>query len=305
MKMSVQFWQNLGKPEKTKIGFLKGAYHGDTTGAMAVCDPDDGMHRLFSGILPKQVMIPRPPKLGASDIEMQMYFDRVERILASNRATLAALIVEPVMQGAGGFYFYPAEVLRFFRAICDRFDILLICDEVATGFGRTGMVFASDHATVVPDIMVLGKALTGGYLGLAATLARTHVWEAFDSEKDSDAFMHGPTFMGNALACAVALASIDVFFMDNYLEKIRQLGPILDELLPLKSRPGIADVRVVGGAAAVQVVDPGCLRGIQEFAVKRGVWVRPFSDIVYLTPPYIITETELKTCVGVINEFFK
>ena len=299
LKMAVQFWQNRGQAQKRRFAALRGAYHGDTTGAMSVCDPVDSMHASFGGLLQEQLFLPRPAQqtLDADIAAMQS-------LLAQRAGELAGVVIEPLLQAAGGFYVYPAKYVKALRQVCDENDLLLICDEVATGFGRTGRWFAVEHSGILPDIMVLGKGLTGGYCGHAATLANEPVYQGFYDDAWEKAFMHGPTFMGNALACAVAMKSIEIFERENYLAKVARIEQILKEqLLPIREL-GVTATRVLGAMGVVEVEDPSVYSGLQEFALERGVWLRPFGHWIYTMPPYIITERQLEQIVNVIREWF-
>ncbi len=300
LKMAVQFFRNQGDFSKAKIAFLSGAYHGDTLGAMSVCDPIEGMHRLFDGILIPQIQLPRPPKWGAPGGDS--YLQEVEMILRANQDQLCGMIVEPLLQGAGGFYLYHPVVLSGFRRLCDQFGILLICDEVATGFGRLGTMFASNIAGVVPDIMVLGKALTGGHMGMSATVARSHVFDQFYSDTPNDALMHGPTFMGNPLACRAALASIDLMMDGFVLKRVAQIEIRLKRLLKLVDLPQVRDVRVMGALGVVEVVDSSILSRSSQLAAECGVWLRSFGNVIYTAPPFVITDDELDIVMGVIEQ---
>jgi adenosylmethionine-8-amino-7-oxononanoate aminotransferase len=308
MKMAVQYWRNLGVAGKHAFLSLRHGYHGDTTGVMSLGDPDEGMHHLFAGYLPRQHFVPPPEGMGDGRGEIRRSVDEALTLLgAALRAhghAIAAFACEPLMQAAGGFNFYPPAYLREARRLCDAHDVLLICDEVATGFGRTGSLFACAQADITPDIMVLGKGLTAGYVGLSATLATARVFRAFLGEDRAKAFMHGPTFMGNALACSVALASIDVFERDDYLAKIRGIETILrEELLGLRGTQ-IREARVLGACGVVEVNDARALAGIQEFAAGRGVWLRPFDRVVYTMPAYVIEEADLRRICRTLRAWF-
>jgi adenosylmethionine---8-amino-7-oxononanoate aminotransferase len=306
LKMAIQYQRNLGRKKKYRFLALKKAYHGDTCGVMSVGDPDDGMHSIFSGILPKQLFI-NSPKMGfvPNMVKMKEDLSDLEQILKSNHQDLAAFIVEPLMQAAGGFNFYAPEYLKKAKELCDQYHVLMIFDEVATGFGRTGTMFAADRVGICPDIMVLGKGLTGGYIGHAATLATTKIFESFYSDDKSKAFMHGPTFMGNPLACAAALKSIEIFRRDKYLEKIKKIEELLKrELFKIQSDK-IEDIRVLGATGVIEVKDKDCLDGVQEFAISQGVWLRPFEKYLYTMPAYIIKEQELAKITQVMMDFFK
>ncbi len=300
IKIAVQFFRNKGI-NRHRIAYLKGAYHGDTFGTMAVCDPEEGMHRLFQGILPDHVMLPRPPKCGANQPEIVDYFRTVRSIL--DVSLVAAILLEPLMQGAGGFFLYDLEILQNYRAICDDLGILLIFDEVATGFGRLGELFVADLG-IVPDVIVLGKGLTGGHIGQAATVATSAVYAAFLSDDASHALMHGPTFMANPVACCAALASLALCLNPDYLPKIRDIERRLMGLYRLRNAPGVVDVRVKGAMAVVEVDHPNRLEGFQAYAVSLGVWLRPFGRYAYTTPPSVIRPEELAKVMSVFDGWF-
>lgn len=309
MKMALQFWRNRDRPEKHRFLALRRAYHGDTCGVMSIGDPDDGMHRLFAGLLPKQLFVDPPAPL-ASTTPATLAADtaRLEARLKAHAGELAAFVVEPILQGAGGIHFYDPAYLHVARTLCDHYGVLLVFDEIATGFGRTGTLFAAEQACVTPDIMAVGKGLTAGYLGHGATLCTEAVFDAFYSDDPADALMHGPTFMGNPLACAVALESIRLFFEEGCIGRIARIeAQLRDGLLPLREA-GIRDVRVKGAAGCVEVADPVLLAGLQDFAADRGVWLRPFSTpgggYAYTMPPYCITEAELAQVIEVIRAWF-
>lgn len=306
LKMAIQYWSNLGRPEKRKIAALKKAYHGDTTGAMSVCDPVEGMHSLFSPLLPRQYFLEAPRGgFEAEQSAVQKDLDALGQLLEARHNEIAAFIVEPLMQAAGGFNFYSPQYLKGARELCERYGALLIFDEVATGFGRTGAMFAANKAQVTPDIMILGKALTCGYTGHAATLATDKVFDAFLSDDPDKAFMHGPTFMGNPVACAVALKGVEIFEREGYMGKISRIESLLKEnLLSVKS-PAIADVRVLGATGVIEAKDASALEGAQKFAVERGVWLRPFGNYLYTMPPYIISDDELLKVVQTMREWFE
>ncbi|MDR2582151.1 MAG: adenosylmethionine--8-amino-7-oxononanoate transaminase [Fibromonadaceae bacterium] len=292
MKMAVQFFKNNGIDGKTKFASLYRGYHGDTTGVMSIGDPEEGMHHLFKGFLPKQFFI--HPSL-----------QEMEKLFEEHNGEIAAFACEPLLQGAGGFNFYPPEFLSGAKKLCSQYNVLLIADEVATGFGRTGTMFACEQAGITPDIMVLGKGLTAGYLGLSATLATDNVYNSFLGESYEKAFMHGPTFMGNALACSAALASLKIFERENYLGKIARINEILkEELLGFEAK-GVKEARVFGACGIIETLNESYHSGIQEFARSRGVWLRPFLNVVYTMPPYIISEEELRKVCGAMKEFFK
>lgn len=305
MKMAVQFWQNQGRTEKYKMASLMRAYHGDTTGCMSVCDPEEGMHNLFSGLLPKHYFAPAPTASFTATVEeVAADIAELRKVFEQHHEEIAGFMVEPLLQAAGGLNMYSPIYLQEARKLCDEFEILFIFDEVATGFGRTGKLFAAEHAEVTPDIMVLSKGLTGGYIGHAATIATDRVFDAFWHDDSGKAFMHGPTFMGNPLACAVALKSIEVFERDDYLVKIAELNQLLsDELLNFK-HDAVLDTRVLGATAVIEVKDAASLKGIQEFAAERGVWLRSFGRYLYTMPPYIITTEQLQQITRVMKTWF-
>jgi adenosylmethionine-8-amino-7-oxononanoate aminotransferase len=308
MKMAIQYWKNLGVQGKHAFLSLRHGYHGDTTGVMSLGDPDDGMHRLFAGYLPKQHFVPPPEGMGNGRGEIRRSVDEalsaLETTLRQHAPEVAAFACEPLLQGAGGFNFYPPAYLTEARRLCDEHGVLLICDEVATGFGRTGTLFACEQAGITPDIMVLGKGLSAGYLGLSATMATDRVFEAFLGDGQDKAFMHGPTFMGNALACAVALASVQILERDGYLDKIRRIEEILrEELLGLRA-DAIRETRVFGACGVIEVHDPSAWRGLQAFAGERGVWLRPFDKVVYTMPAYVIDEDDLRRVCQTMRAWF-
>lgn len=286
LKMAVQFWLNKGSRGRTKFVAFKGGYHGDTTGAMAVSDPDEGMHKLFAGLLPEQYVLDLPRDEESART--------LERFVAAHADDLAGIIVEPLAQGAGGMLFHAAQVLQRLRRIADKHDLLLVCDEIFTGFGRTGSMFASEAAGIVPDILCLSKALTGGTMALAATVARDHVFEAFWSDKSEHALMHGPTFMANPLACAAANASLDLFEDEPRLVQIAAISRNLAEgLAPCRGLPGVKDVRVLGAIGVVELARIDDMKALKARFVEEGVWVRPFGNIVYLTPAFTISAADL------------
>lgn len=299
LKMAIQYWHNLGQPQKTRLLTIRGGYHGDTFGAMSVCDPVTGMHTLFSGALQTQLFAPRPDcrfATAASAADLQP----LAALLAEHAHELAALILEPVVQGAGGMWFYSPDYLRQAAALCKEHDVLLICDEIATGFGRTGKLFASEWAGITPDILCLGKALTGGYVSLAATLTTREVAEGISA--NDGVLMHGPTFMANPLACALACASIDLLLDNNWAQQISALEQQMQrELQPYATHPAVADVRVLGGIGVVETRQPVDVGLVQKRFVDAGVWIRPFSTRVYLMPPYVITADDLSQLTAAIE----
>lgn len=305
MKMALQYWRNIGKPEKSKFVALKGGYHGDTIGCMSVCDPEDGMHYLFKDAIVKEYFVDSPPPGYDQENEIiENYICKLQDFFDKHHTELAALIVEPILQIAGGFNIYSPLILKKMREICENYDTLLIFDEIATGFGRTGTYFASNHANVCADIMVLGKALTGGYLGHSATLTTSKIFNAFYDEDPKKAFMHGPTFMGNPLACSVALKSIEIFERDNYLDKINDIEYKLKEGLSKLKSSKINDVRVIGATGVIEINSEKDISGFQDFATENGVWLRPFSKYIYTMPPYIISEQNLDKILSVMQIWF-
>lgn len=310
MKMAVQYHHLRGKPEKHRMLSLMKAYHGDTSGCMAVCDPEEGMHSLFAGYLPQHHFAPAPTApFSASPDEVEADLARLRTVLERHHHETAALLMEPLLQAAGGLNMTSPHYLRGARTLCDEFDVLLVFDEVATGFGRTGKRFAADHAQVTPDIMVLSKGLTGGYLGHAATLATDRVHNAFIGDSPQHAFMHGPTFMGNPLACRVALESLAVFEDEDYLGKIARLNALLDQELEqdraLRSHPAVEDVRVLGATAVIEVKDAAALAGVADHARTHGVWLRPFGRWLYTMPAYITSEAEMRQITDVMKSWFR
>ncbi|MFC7448886.1 adenosylmethionine--8-amino-7-oxononanoate transaminase [Rhodococcus daqingensis] len=288
VKMCIQYWRSLGRPDKKHLLTWRGGYHGDTFAPMSVCDPEGGMHTLWSDVLARQVFAPIPP------VEFDpAYVAEFERILLEHRDELAAIIVEPVLQGAGGMRFHDPRYLAELRRLADEHELLLVFDEIATGFGRTGELFAADHAGVAPDIMCIGKALTGGYMTLAATMCSTAVAEAI-SAGEAGALMHGPTFMANPLACAVAVAAVELLLSRDWRAEVAALGSGLAAgLAPARDLPGVADVRVRGGVGVIEMERPVDMRLATDAAVDAGVWLRPFGKLIYAMPPYICTGAEV------------
>jgi adenosylmethionine-8-amino-7-oxononanoate aminotransferase len=308
LKMAIQYWQNQGYAKKQKLAALKKAYHGDTAGCMSVCDPEEGMHALFAGIVPQQHFLDAPR--GGYEAEQATVDEDVaalEKLFTRHHHELAGFIVEPLMQAAGGFNLYSPRYLQAARRLCDKYDVLLIYDEVATGFGRTGAMFAADRAEAVPDILVLGKGMTAGYASHSATIATSAVFDVFSGESSHLAFMHGPTFMGNAMTAAVALKGMELFERDNYLDRIAATEQQLrDQLMPLREagQPAIADVRVLGAMGVVEATDSSALAGLQDFATDRGVWLRPFDRFAYTMPPYVVSDDDLMQITRVLREWF-
>ena len=298
LKMAVQYWRNRGVRGRTRILSFYGAYHGDTTGAMAVSDPADSMHASFTGLLPQQITADLP--VDEESIEV------FGKLLGERSDEIAAIIVEPLVQGAGGMRFHKPQVLRTLRAAADRHEILLIFDEIFTGFGRTGTPFAFQSVGVVPDIITLGKALTGGMLPLAATVASGKVFEAFWSDDPTHALMHGPTFMGNALACAAANASLDLFEREPRLDQVAQIAKAMrDGLEPCRRLPGVKDVRVRGAIGVAELERIENLNALRQRFIAEGVFIRPFGSVVYLTPAFTIEHGELAALMDAIRRVLR
>ncbi|MEZ6094335.1 MAG: adenosylmethionine--8-amino-7-oxononanoate transaminase [Pirellulaceae bacterium] len=295
MKMAVQFWINQGVRGRDRFLSFVDSYHGDTTGAMSICDPNDGMHAHFKGFLLEQY----PRAIPVSEEE----FAEFEHFVLQNTECLAGIVIEPLVQAAGGLRFHTPQQLKRIEFIARAHNLLLICDEVATGFGRTGKMFASEIADVVPDIMCIGKGMSGGMLGIAATVARRHVFDAFQSQRDEDALMHGPTFMGNPMACAAANASLDLFENEPRLNQVAEIAATcLRKLEPLRGAPHVRDVRVLGAFAVVEVECVLDQDYWMTFFVERGVWLRPTRDVFYIAPPFTIQAAELDTLCDAVVE---
>ncbi|HEX3693548.1 MAG TPA: adenosylmethionine--8-amino-7-oxononanoate transaminase [Solirubrobacteraceae bacterium] len=293
IKLALQYQRALGHPGRTRLLTVRGGYHGDTFGAMAVCDPVAGMHSMFKGVLAEHVFADRPPDGFAAPLD-PAWAEHVGELLAGHAHKLAAVIVEPVVQGAGGMRFHSPACVALLRRLCDEHGLLLILDEIATGFGRTGALFACEHAHVSPDVMCVGKALTGGYLTLAATLCTPEVADAVSTGQGGGSLMHGPTFMANPLACSVALASLELLAQDAWHQDVGRIELALREgLAPARELPGVADVRVLGAIGVVQMEQEVDLAAASAAAVEQGVWLRPFRDLIYAMPPYVTGEQDL------------
>ncbi|EDK4124332.1 adenosylmethionine--8-amino-7-oxononanoate transaminase [Salmonella enterica] len=300
IKMALQYWQAKGE-KRQRIVALKRGYHGDTFGAMSVCDPDNSMHSLYKGYLPNHLFV-EAPKTGFYQPWDATDIDALRTTLAQHHQHIAAVMLEPIVQGAGGMRIYHPEYLTQARALCDEFNVLLIADEIATGFGRTGKLFACGHAGISPDIMCVGKALTGGYMTLSATLTTRHIADTI-SQGDAGCFMHGPTYMGNPLACAVANASLSLLEQGHWVNQVAQIEDQLKtELLPLKQAKSVKDVRVLGAIGVVEMVEPVNMAKLQKYFVDEGVWIRPFGQLIYIMPPYIISPEKLTKLTQAIEK---
>jgi len=300
IKMALQYWQAQGRPEKKRLLTIRHGYHGDTFGAMGVCDPHGGMHHLFAGVLPHHLFADAPDSAQWNESQIADF----EAKISAHRDELAAVILEPIVQGAGGMRFYAAEFLRRIRALCDASDVLLIVDEIATGFGRTGRMFACEHSAISPDIMCVGKALTGGYMTMAAVLTTSEVMHGL--HKDGGVLMHGPTFMANPLACAVALASIDLLLASPWQQRVNAIeAQLKHELEACRGLNAVADVRVLGAIGVVELHRPVDMARIQPMFVEHGVWLRPFGKLVYTMPPLVIDSKDLNVVTQAIHDVLK
>ena len=302
LKMAVQFWHNSGSPSRTRFVAFQHAYHGDTTGAMSICDPEEGMHTLFKGAIPEQIIIELP--------ETADQMAAFEQLLIGGQREVAGVILEPLLQAAGGMKFHSPETLSAIANCCAKNNVLFIVDEIATGFGRTGTLFACEQADVVPDIMCIGKALTGGTIGMAATAANKRIFSSFLSNDADDAFMHGPTYMANPLAATAANASLDLFENGERLEQVDRIENTLKEQLePCRKIPGVKDVRVMGAVGVVQMTSPRDIDWLRQRFTEENVWIRPFGDVVYLMPSFVINKDELtaltRAIVCVMKEWSK
>ena len=299
LKMALQYWQSQGQPDKQRFLTIRHGYHGDTLGAMSVCDPVTGMHRLFAGVLPRQHFIDAPDCPFGAPLHPHQLASLAASLDAHGRE-IAALILEPIVQGAGGMRFYSADWLRGARELCDQHGVLLILDEIATGFGRTGRLFACEHAGIAPDILCLGKALTGGYLTLAATLTTRAVADGI-ATGEPGLFIHGPTFMANPLACAVALESIELLLESPWRQRVERIQVGLERgLAPCRDLDWVTDVRVLGAIGVVELTAPVDMGLVPHWFVDQGVWVRPFGRLVYLMPPFVIDDRDLDLLTGAV-----
>lgn len=292
IKMAIQYWYSVGRKEKHQLLTLKNGYHGDTFGAMATCDPVTGMHHMFSEVLPKHLFAEKPrTKFGEEFDEEDI--NSFKTLIEENHQNLAAVILEPIVQGAGGMIFYSPEYLKRVRQLCDQYDVLLIADEIATGFGRTGKLFACEHADIEPDILCVGKCLTGGYLSLAATLCNDKVTTGI-CEGEAGVLMHGPTFMANPLATAISYASVQLLLSQDWQSVVNNLETQLSKgLSPAKDLDNVADVRVLGSIGVIELKQPVDMAAIQKKLVDRGIWVRPFGKLIYTIPPYVISNEDI------------
>ena len=299
IKMAIQFWGAQDKPHKSRLMTVLGGYHGDTFGAMSVCDPINGMHERFRAVLPNHVFLPRPATRFNEPL-LKQDRDSLEQAFESYSNEMAAFVIEPIVQGAGGMWFYSREYLALLRELCTHYDVLLIADEIATGFGRTGELFACNHGGIEPDVMCVGKGLTGGYMSLAATLTTSQV--AMGLSQDDGVLMHGPTFMANPLACAVARASIDLLISSDWKKTVADISIQLDnELKGLTNQPAVNDVRTLGAIGVIETQNPVPVAELQRVFVEAGTWIRPFSNLVYVMPPYITEPRDLSSLTSAMR----
>ncbi|MYJ81534.1 MAG: adenosylmethionine--8-amino-7-oxononanoate transaminase [Acidimicrobiaceae bacterium] len=301
IKMALQYARGVGRSERTRLLTVRGGYHGDTLGCMSVCDPVNGMHSMFTGMLPEQIFAPVPsPRFGEKfdDSHVAEFAD----LLATHSEEIAAVVIEPVVQGAGGMRFYSPDYLRAVRQLCHEYEVPLIADEIATGFGRSGELFGCDHAGVSPDIMCVGKALTGGYLTMAAVLCTPEIAKGVNAA-ESGALMHGPTYMANPLAASVSLASIKLLLSRDWRSEVQQIEDELTVgLAPAASLPGVRDVRVLGAIGVLEMHEPVPIARTQETLIKRGVWLRPFGRPLYTMPPYVSSVSNIRTIASSMVE---
>lgn len=304
IKMALQYWGVQGKRTKVRLLTIRSGYHGDTFQAMSVCDPITGMHEMFHGTLVQQLFAPAP-KCRFTDSWDDGDIEEFAALLEQNSKDIAAVILEPIVQGAGGMRFYHPEYLKCVRELCDEHDVLLIVDEIATGFGRTGKMFACEHAEIHPDILCLGKAMTGGYISLAATLASDQISDVIASgDKTGGVLMHGPTYMASPLASAIALASLRLLLQTRWQERIQEIQKNFeDNLLECRAAKGVKDARTLGGIGVIEMLDPVDVASAQRFFVKKGVWIRPFGNLVYVMPPYVITDEDLCVLCSAMCDF--
>ncbi len=301
IKMAFQYWISKKQPQKNKLLSLRGGYHGDTFAAMSVCDPQNGMHHIFNQVLPEHYFAPKP-QVAFDQPFKEEDIAEFKAIIEANHKQIAAVILEPIVQGAGGMHFYSPDYLRQVRALCSEYHILLIADEIATGFGRTGKLFACEWAEISPDIICLGKSLTGGYMTLAATLCSDEVSQGI-CEGEAGCFMHGPTFMGNPLACSVANASIDLLLSQDWQANIKRIETAFTtELKAFNSLESVATTRCIGAIAVIEMKQAVNLAEIQKKFVEKAVWVRPFGKLVYLMPPFIMTNKQIKALMDGVFE---
>jgi adenosylmethionine---8-amino-7-oxononanoate aminotransferase len=306
LKMAAQYWWNLGYKNKQKFVALENGYHGDTLGTMAVGEPDDIMRTAFGDMISNQFFVPAPyGKINETNEQLEFCLTKLEETFKKHQHQLAGFVVEPIMQGYGGMQTYPAEYLNQARILCDKYDVLFIFDEVATGFGRTGKTFAVEHTDVLPDIAILGKALSGGYLGISATLANERVEKAFWSDDPNHALMHGPTFMGNALACAVSLESLAVYEDEDRLSDAIRIETHFKRNLENWKNKHVKDIRILGAMFCIEVFDSKSWSGLREYAANQGLWIRPFQNFVYSMPPFVISNSEINTLCTIIKEWFE
>jgi adenosylmethionine-8-amino-7-oxononanoate aminotransferase len=297
VKMAIQYQQARSKPEKTKLVALKKGYHGDTLGAMSLCDPTTGMHHLFSDLLAQQFFI-REPQIAFDQVWHDDDIQPLRECLENNHQHIAAFILEPIVQGAGGMRFYHPEYLTCARKLCDEYDVLLIADEIATGFGRSGKLFACEHSAISPDILCVGKALTAGYMTLAATLTTDHIAETISSG-EAGCFMHGPTFMANPLACAAANESLALLIDNDWQAQVQRLEKgLLAGLAPARSLEAVAEVRVLGAIGVIEMKEAVDMKKIQPACIEQGIWLRPFGKLVYIMPAYVMTDSELEKLIS-------
>ena len=304
IKMAFQYWISQGQKQKNKLITVRNGYHGDTFATMSVSDPTTGMHHMFNEVLAQQIFVEAPQCLFNDEFEERHVSD-LKNTLKEKHDSIAAMILEPIVQGTGGMRFYSPLYLKRVKELCEEFNVLLICDEIATGFGRTGKMFACEHAGISPDILCVGKALTGGFMSMAATITTDKVAKGI-CEGEAGVFMHGPTFMGNPLACAVANASLDILLNDDWQTKVDNLHvQLLKGLAPAKDLPQVAHVRVLGGIGVIELKEPVHMPTVQPMFVEEGIWVRPFGKLVYILPPFIISDEDVATLTAAMVQVVK